>query len=58
MHKVIFLMAALGCLLMLSACAKKQQTVIEQTAKYMRAGLESQPPCRFVPGEDLVSSRL
>ena len=42
MHKVIFLMAALGCLLMLSACAKKQQTVIEQTAEYMRAGLESQ----------------
>lgn len=42
MHKVIFLMAALGCLLMLTACSKKQQTVIEQTAEYMRAGLENQ----------------
>ena len=42
MHKVICLLAAFCCLITLSACAKKQQTVIEQTAEYMRAGLESQ----------------
>ena len=42
MHKVICLMAAFCCLITLSACAKKQQTVIEQTAVYMRAGLENQ----------------
>ena len=42
MYKVICLLAAFCCLITLSACAKKQQTVIEQTAEYMRAGLESQ----------------
>ena len=42
MHKVLYLMAAFCCLITLSACAKKQQTVIEQTAEYMRAGLENQ----------------
>ena len=39
MHKVLYLMAAFCCLITLSACAKKQQTVIAQTAVYMRAGL-------------------
>ena len=42
MYKVICLLAAFCCLITLSACAKKQQTVIEQTAEYMRAGLENQ----------------
>ena len=42
MHKALCLLAAFCCLITLSACAKKQQTVIEQTAEYMRAGVESQ----------------
>ena len=41
MHKWAWLMAALCCLMLLSGCAKKQNTAIEQTAEFMRAGLET-----------------
>ena len=42
MHRFIRLTAVVCCMLMLGACAKKQNTAIEQTAALMRAGLENQ----------------